>query len=325
MVTEDTLEGLSAYTRRTRILETTSALNLAEMAWWDTNASLIDRIWGLPESLCHGARMTYIRDIGRRFHALVGKRKLRILEVACGSGWPGRILSSPNLEVVGVDFSASQIAMAQEKARLSGQYNCQYIKMDINQMNDVYRSAQYDGAFIHCGIHHLAYRELEEFAASLALAPKGFPIILVEPVYLDCVTSAGRLFDKILRALYVMLRILYMGSARDDAIMSGQEQLVRQATDNNWWLSPKEAPFDVPELHRLFGGYFEIREITPVTRYALEAGQHLATLKNQSRATRVGRRVLPLFSRLDAILSDLGLMPYLTADYQFSRILLIRK
>jgi SAM-dependent methyltransferase len=319
------LNKLQAYARRARIADTNPELDHAEMDWWNTNAPLIERIWGLPDSLCSGVRQTYIRGVGKRFHQLLGARRLRILEIACGSGWPGRLLASPDLMVVGVDFSESQIALAREKASETGQQNCEYVQMDINSMNDTFRSGEYDGAFIHCGIHHLAKNELEGFAAGLALTPKGFPTILVEPVYLDRATFLGRLWDKALRAVYVLTRNLYMGRVHDAAVMHDQDRLASQATDNNWWLSPKEAPFDVPELHRLFGKDFEIREITPVTRYALEAGQHLATLKDQARAARVGRRVLPFFRWLDALLSELGLLPLQTRDYQFSRIVLIRK
>jgi SAM-dependent methyltransferase len=324
-VRTELLQRLQAYARRRRIADTTPALDEAERQWWNVNAALIERIWGLPDTLCQGARRRYIRDIGRRFFGILGRRPARILEIACGSGWPGRLMASPELKVVGVDFSESQLAMAREKAAAAGQRDCEYVQMDINQMNDTFRSGAYDGAFVHCGIHHLARNELEAFAAGLALAPKGFPTILVEPVYLDRATLIGRIWDKCLRAIYVLLRTLAMKGKQDEAVLRDTQRLVAQADDNNWWLSPKEAPFDVAELKTLFGRDFEIREITPVTRYALETGQYLATLEDQTRAARVGRWLLPLFSWLDAMLSELGLLKFQTRDYQFSRIILIRK
>ena len=291
------LTNLRAFARRPRISETSPVLDRAEMEWWNSNASLIERIWGLPDPLCQGARGAYIRDIGRRFHRLLGRPKLRVLEIACGSGWPGRLLSSPNLKVVGIDFSEGQLVMARQKAVAAGLENCEYVQMDINAMNDTFRSGEFDGAFIHCGIHHLASSELEAFAAGLALVPPGFVAIMVEPVYLDQEKFVGRLLDKALRAAYVLLRKFYIGNTREDEVVHAQQQLIDCATQNGWWFSPKEAPFDVPELRRLFGRDFEIREITPVTRFGLEAAQYLATLRNQARAARLGTKLLPLFSR----------------------------
>lgn len=319
------MEKLQAYARRRRIADTTPALDEAEQRWWNANAPLIERIWGLPDELCQGARQRYIQDIGRRFLALLGKRPVRIIEIACGSGWPGRLMASSELKVMGVDFSEGQLALAREKAVAVGQHNCEYVQMDINQMNDTFRSGAYDGAFVHCGIHHLARTELEAFATALARAPKGFPAILVEPVYLDRATTIGRLFDKALRAFYLLLRKLVMNGNQDVAVKQDTDRLVRQATDNDWYLSPKESPFDVPELKQIFSRDFDLLEIEPVTRYALEAGQHLAMLEDQSRAARVGRRLLPILSWLDAMLGKLRVLPLLTRDYQFSRIVLIRK
>ena len=264
------------------------------MRWWDTNAPLIERIWGLPDPICRGVRQRYIADIGRRFHQLLGSRNLKILEIACGSGWPGRLLASSRLRVVGVDFSESQIEIARQKARESAQSNCEYLKMEINQINDTFRSGQYDGVFIHCGIHHLATTELVSFAEALASAPKGFPTILVEPVYLDKMTLFGRVQDYILRGLYAILRRLYLTRVpQDKVVVEAQDHLTRLAQQKGWWFSPKETPFDIPELQRLFSANFEIKEVVPVTRFTLAAGQYLATIKDQNRAARMAAKVLP--------------------------------
>jgi SAM-dependent methyltransferase len=320
------LETLPAFSRRPRISETTPELDEQEMQWWDINAPLIERIWGLPDSICRGVRQQYITDIGKRFHQLLGSRDLKILEIACGSGWPGRLLASPSLRVVGVDFSESQIAMARQKAQEVGQSNCEYLKMDINQMNDTFRSGQYDGVFIHCGIHHLATTELESFAKALASAPKGFPIVLVEPVYLDKRTLFGRIQDLFLRASYRLLQKLYLARLPQDAgIVEAQSRLTRQADQEGWWFSPKETPFDIPELQRLFSANFDIEEIVPVTRFTLDAGQYLATLQDQEQAAHMAAKVLPPLSWLDSVMSRLNLLPIFTQNYQFSRIVLIRK
>ena len=102
--------GLQAFVRGPRLVRTTPEWDACEVEWWDTNASLIERIWGLPEPLCRGARKRYIEDIKYRYFWSLNRRgRSRILEVACGSGWPGRLLASPELKVTGVDFSEGQI------------------------------------------------------------------------------------------------------------------------------------------------------------------------------------------------------------------------
>ncbi len=154
------INTMQAFTRRPRFLRSTPEQDNREVEWWDTNAAHIERIWGLPESICGGARQRYIEDVRDIFLRLKAARPLRILEIACGSGWPGRILASSALKVTGVDFSERQIEIARAKAAEASQTNCDYFQMDIKQMSDSFQSGQFDGAFIHCGIHHLSTAEL---------------------------------------------------------------------------------------------------------------------------------------------------------------------
>jgi SAM-dependent methyltransferase len=316
---------MPAFARRVRIAETTPELDLQEMQWWDTNASLIERIWGLPDPICRNARLGYIGDIRRQFHELLGAGPLNIVEIACGSGWPGRLLASPSLKVTGVDFSEGQIEIARAKAALV-QTNCEYIRMDIDQMNDSFRSNRFDGSFIHCGIHHLTASELGAFADSLALTPKGFATILVEPVYLDKARFFGRVQGKVLNILYKLLQRLYFARGpQDEFVARSTEKLLKLANEHGWFFSPKEVPFDLTELEQLFSANFEIKEIVPVTHFGLAAAQFLATLKDQDRASRVAARSLPLLNTIDRSLIKTRLLPMLTEEYLYCRILLIRK
>jgi 2-polyprenyl-3-methyl-5-hydroxy-6-metoxy-1,4-benzoquinol methylase len=317
---------MGAFVRRPRILRSTSEWDRQEVEWWDANATHIERIWGLPEQLCRGARQRYIEDVQRRFLQLSPARPMRILEIACGSGWPGRILASSALKVTGVDFSEGQIELARAKAAEMGQTNCDYFQMEISQMNELFRSEQFDGAFIHCGIHHLSSVELTEFAELLGHSAKGFPTILVEPVYLDKSNCLGRLSGKVVIAIFSLLGLFYVvGSARDESVMRTTDHLVKLAKDRGWFFSPKEAPFDISEIRRLFSRHCDIKDIAPVTYLGLRAAQYLATLKDQVRALRVARKVLPILNSIDRLLIKTKLLPFFTADYLFCRIELIRK
>jgi SAM-dependent methyltransferase len=235
-------------------------------------------------------------------------------------------LASPELKVTGVDFSEGQIKIARSKAIETRKVNCDYLQMDINRMGDCFRSNQFDGAFIHCGIHHLSSAELNEFADLLAQSPKGFPTILVEPAYLDRAHKFGRLLGHLLARLTSLIRRLCLAhSSQDKAVKQSTERLIRLATDNGWFLSPKEMPFDVREIRNVFSHHFEIKEIAPVTHFGLDAAQYLATLEDQDLASKIAARVLPVLNLIDRCLIKTGLLPTITTGYLFCRIVLIRK
>ncbi len=273
---------MKAFDRMPRMLRSSPEWDRQEVEWWDANAAHIERIWGLSDPLCRGARQKYIEHIRARFLQLKAARPLRILEIACGSGWPGRILASSELKVTGMDFSEGQIQIARAKAAETGQTNCDYVRMEISQLNEAFQSGQFDGAFIHCGIHHLCTVELTEFAELLGRSPKGFPVILVEPVYLDRRHFLGRILGKAFNTLYDLLGAFYFTrSIQDKIVMRTTQDLCALATEKGWHFSPKETPFDVGEVQRLFSSSFEIKEIEPVTYFGLRAAQHLATLQDQ--------------------------------------------
>ena len=298
-----------------------------EESWWDANAAHIERIWGLSEPLCRGARRRYIYEIREKFLKMKPKRPLRILEVACGTGWPGRLLASSALNVTGADFSEGQIQIAQLKAIESGQVHCDYLHMDINKMGDSFKSGEFDGAFVHCGIHHLSTAELVGFANVLSQSPKGYPVILVEPVYLDRANFFGRLLGGgLARLVSLIQRALGATKApKDSSVTQYTEELIQKATDSGWFFSPKEVPFAISEIHTLFSRDFEIKEIEPVTYFALAAAQSLATLEAQDEAARIGERILPVLDWIDSWLIRIGILPIVTSNYLFSRVVLVRR
>jgi SAM-dependent methyltransferase len=317
---------MQAFVRRPRMPHSSPQWDRKEVEWWDANAAHIERIWGLSDSLCLGARQKYLEYIRARFLQLKATRPLRILEIACGSGWPGRILASPALKVTGVDFSEEQIKIARVKAAEVGQPNCDYVQMEIGQMSESFQSGQFDGAFIHCGIHHLSTMELTGFVELLSRSPTGFPTVLVEPVYLDRSNVVCRLLGRVFTAIYYLLGSAYFAcSAQDKIVLRTTQDLLNRATDEGWFFSPKEVPFDVEEVRRLFSSHFDIEEIEPVTYFGLRAAQHLATLKDQQRASRSGARLLPFLNRIDRLLIRTGLLPKLTSSYLFCRIVLLRR
>jgi hypothetical protein len=160
----------------------------------------------------------------------------------------------------------------------------------------------------------------------LALSPKGFPTILVEPVYLDQETLPGRLLEKILAKLCALWPRFYLRHAsQDEVVTQTTDRLITLANNNGWFLSPKEVPFDVDEIGRLFSPHFEIREIVPVTYFGLSAAQFFATVNDQNATSKFGAKVLPILTSIDRLLASTGILPRLSNNYMFCRIVLIRK
>lgn len=321
---------MSVYARNSRIEKSDEAINQAEMAWWNENAPLIERIWGLPEIICNESRKHYLEYIRHRFRDGVPSEKvLKILEVACGSGWPGRLLADFKTHVIGVDFSQEQIRLAEQNAKTSlapGAVYCSYIQSEVKSLPRLMQNNSYDGVFIHCGLHHLSFEELVDFAADLEKLPSGFKVILVEPMYHDKVKGLAGLFRIVGEAFWrIFFRLVLKKERLDPEIEEQTQKLLTKATKQGWFLSPKEMPFTVQEINTLFDRHFHIRAVEPVTHFSLRLAIFLGTLQSVPRAEVLARRWLPFFNFLDRILIKSGLMPFLSKDYFFTMIELVKK
>lgn len=314
------------FKRAPRIQTSSPALDQKEVEWWNAHADLIERIWGLSDALCREVRGGYLAETRTLFQKIVGKDSLHILEIACGSGWPGRLLADPHTRVTGLDFSEKQIQLARKKAAAAGATNCDYRCEDVSQIPALLAQGGFDGSFIHCGIHHLSGDELRASARSLSSAPRGTPVILVEPMYHDRCTFPGGILARVLDATYrIFQKRISSGLQPDKTIAAETGALLQKADQSAWFLSPKEMPFTLPELEAAFGEFFSIEEVEMVTHYALRLGQFLTTLQDQNRADEVGKKWLPLLNRIDRGLIRTGLAARLTNQYFFTRIILVRR
>lgn len=314
------------FKRAPRIQTSSPTLDQEEVEWWNTHADLIERIWGLSAVLCREVRAVYIAETRALFQKITGKKTLRLLEIACGSGWPGRLLADADTHVTGLDFSEKQIQLALEKAAAVGATNCDYRCEDVSQISALLAGGEFDGSFIHCGIHHLSGDELRAAARALSAAPRGTPVILVEPMYHDRRTFLGGTLARIFDAAYrIFQRRISSGLQLDKAIAAETSALLQKADRSAWFLSPKEMPFTLPELEAAFGEFFSIEEVEIVTHYALRLGQFLTTFQDQNQADDIGKKWLPLLTRLDRWLLRAGLAARLTNQYFFTRVILVRR
>jgi len=300
-------------------------LDNAEIEWWNQNAALIERLWGLPSAICFEARIGYLTDIRDTFHRLLGEQSVTILEIACGSGWPGRLLSNESTKIVGLDFSEQQVFLAKTNAELEHNRFCRYTQVKISEMGDMLSQEHFDGAFVHCGLHHLDSDELKHFAATMRILKSGSAVVLVEPVYHDRSNAITRVFGKTLNCAYRVLEALLLFGHRNDPQLEHQlNTLVAQATNAGWFLSPKEMPFTPNELQTLFKDSFELIHTGPVTYFALRFAQTLAMLRDQNKAAIIGRKWLPVFRTIDSVLTKSGVLVRLTREYLFTSFVLIR-
>lgn len=315
-----------AFKRASRIQTSSPALNQEEVEWWNAHADLIERIWGLSDALCREVRGDYLAEVRALFQKIAGKKKLHLLEIACGSGWPGRLLADADTRVTGLDFSEKQIQLAREKAAAAGATTCDYRRQDVTQIPALLAQGEFDGSFIHCGIHHLSGDELRESARSLSAAPRGTPVVLVEPMYHDRRTFFGEMLARVLDAAYrILQKRISSGLPPDKTIAAETSALLQKADQSAWFLSPKEMPFTLPELETAFGEFYTIKEVQIVTHYALRLGQFLTNLQEQNHADAIGKKWLPLLNRLDRWLIRTGLAARLTNQYFFTRIVLVRR
>ncbi|MGE4232442.1 MAG: class I SAM-dependent methyltransferase [Bacteriovoracia bacterium] len=313
---------MSVYLRGKRHFESSPELDEQEESWWNQNADLINRIWGLPDAICEIARKPYLSRIRTVFHGGNPNKTLQVLEVACGAGWPGQILCDEKTKVTGVDFSQKQIELAQKRAKLFGKERlCTYRLAKIEELSTLY--SQYDGVFIHCALHHLSHKELVEVAKSLSSVRSDATVVLVEPVYfkksLFVVRAAVEIFYRALD------RLFFRKEKIDRDIFERTKALLSKSSQNGWFLSPKEMPFGENEIRDIFKDNFEIEKIEPVGHLSVRFSIFLGTLSGQKRAEILAKIWLPVFLLVDKILIKTKLAHVCSNDYLFSMIVLRKK
>ena len=168
--------------KRTRPSQASPALNAQELAWWEANGALMSRLWDYDDAINRQVRGHYVAR-ARDFLAASGGAT--ILELGCGSGWLGRMLAGPDVNVIGVDFSQNQVDAAAAAAQRNGQAGrCRYLRRD--GLEDFGLLNQVDGVLIHAFLHHLDEHELD---SALDALKKGLKpdarLWIYEPAFYD--------------------------------------------------------------------------------------------------------------------------------------------
>jgi len=316
-----------SFQRGERIHATTPELDQAELNWWNRYSPVIDKIWGLSDELCREARIGYFERIRSILRAHINKPVVRILDMACGTGWGSRLLADASVHVTGIDFSDEQIATARRKLTSGQERFCSFEKHDVHELPALMAGEAFDAILVHCALHHLTQDELASFSRALAQTPAGTLIVLVEPMYHDKVNPLGRMIGRAASAgLKVFEKLALRGQSDNPGLAKQVETMLRETRSHGWFFSPKEMPFTEREIRGIFNEReFRVGEIRPAVHYALLAGQRLALLDDQDAAARIGRKWLPLFRLVDEALAGSGWLSRVTPDYLFTLIVLERR
>lgn len=284
-----------------RYTTTTKELDEAERFWWSNNGDLEERYcWVQNPRQQRSIRHGYIEEITAALPP-----GSRLLEFGCGTGWLTLLLAEAGLtDLVGMDFSADQIARARRNAKDQGLTDrVEFVVADEGTLRP---EQTFDAVIMHAFLHHLATEEISDALAeaSQRLAPGG-RLVLLEPVHFADGPSRGPLVLSVLRRIESFPRTLLRRGARRAAPDESEvrRRMGSRATGTPpFGPSPKEVPFETGELEDLLTtADFIVDECRPVLSMAhLVAQELLVSALSQPRLWRaVERPMLALAAALD--------------------------
>lgn len=239
-------------------------INELEHRWWEENADILARVWEMTDPLSLAIRSNYLQRAKTFF--LQGLTQSTVLELGCGSGWVGQFISDQNLRIIGTDFAKSQIEIATANAAKRGVSQwCKYAVQDDKEIPD--QIIDVTGVLLHCFLHHLDGSELESLLAKLVEKSRpGTRFFVHEPAFYA--HSNAPVQEDPLSSIYYDVAIKLHACVSDSLIKNGLidaaaknrfDMLAKQAEQNNWYLSPKEVPFDITEFTNILSKFFHVR------------------------------------------------------------------
>lgn len=237
-------------------------LEAQEIQWWNTFADLEDRYaWVQTPALQTALRGHYLREIVK-----AAGNHGAILDLGCGTGWLSLALARAGAtNVTGVDFSASQIGIANAEARR--QRLAERVRFQCADATMPPESAgKYDCVIAHGFLHHLFGDEIRETlrTAHRVLNDSG-KFIVLEPVLHPATGDRINAAETYERRIEFLQRLANRGVRIGFRRVSKAEQNVRNAlAKRNQGLpphgpSPKEMPFAPGELEEFLKPLFVIR------------------------------------------------------------------
>lgn len=283
----------------TRPESTPAETERLELEWWRTFAEIEEKFcWVQTPAMQRVLRGWYVQQIVER--AGTGGR---ILELGCGVGWLCFILAEAGArDVVGIDFSPSQIAIAQRRAQESGLgERVRFYCADGTQ--EASATEKYDCVVVHGFLHHLNNAEIHRTLAGIPklLKPDGV-FIVFEPVWDP--ERAGRSLPRGMKLQHFLMQCARSGSRYGLRRYSVEEKGWRELLLQRGWgtaphgPSPKEMPFKPGELEGFLHPYFSIeRRINCMAASHLVVQEWLLRGLSHPFSTRL---LLPWIARVSA-------------------------
>ncbi len=314
--------GRSPFTYFQRPNMTSTELDEIENIWWNAHSKLIENVWVLSDDVNELYRANYISKAASFFKK--DTSKAIVLDLGCGSGWFGRIVADQDLEYFGIDFSSSQIELANKKRINAGnsQWLHYYCTTDFKQVKNI---QEINSVFIHAFLHHLYWDELHSLFAELKnTLPRGCRIFIVEPIYpgFNKSNQDMRLMDKLISDYRK-----YVRSIKSELIAEGiyntelEDQLgnvFEESKINGFFFSPKEVPFELHEFEEFLNGYVVIQEKTCCGILNLETAQMIENIKSEKHREYYKRLLFPFVNHLDKFLLSNGYFENTPNTYFFT-------
>jgi SAM-dependent methyltransferase len=314
------------FTYLERIVESTRLMDDAENKWWNKAGPIIEEAWVMQEEPCIAYRELTIKSAVAFF--LKDKKKVKVLDLGCGSGWMGRMMAGESLEYLGMDFSSTQISIA--NAKLKECPNKEFIKYYcLEDIRKVPELSSIDGVVINAFLHHLSWNELHELFRTLCeLMPSGCKIFIVEPIYPDgnnieqtqeevidintiLLEEARSFLEKLKKKL--VDQGIYDLKAEHELIL-----LIEESARNGFFLSPKEVPFKISDFLNFLGKYAQIERYFHCGVCDLELAQLLTRVKSEKIRTYLINTLFPYIRSIDDVLIGNGVFNSNPDTYLFT-------
>lgn len=119
----------------------------------------------------------HLLDLGYVVQLLEPVPGMRVLHLACGSGWMSRFVARCGPEVVGYDISPGMVEIAREQSEREAIEN---VRFEVGDMETLELDRSFDACLIYDGLHHSERPELVLRAARSGLRDGG-RLLLAEP------------------------------------------------------------------------------------------------------------------------------------------------
>jgi len=301
--------NISSFTYFERPQKTTETIDRLETLWWNTHGKLIDKVWGFSEKVNFLYRNNYVAQAAAFFKH--NEKNPKILDLGCGSGWFGRMIADDELEYHGVDFSSTQIKIAnQDKEKSPNKNHLHYYCLD--DFKKIEHLQSFTGVVIHAFLHHLCWEELGRLFDDLQLfLPVGCKFFIVEPVYPDARQTGIDLnkqsfnsnFVSNYRAKLNQIKLeLINQNIYDTQTENDLNQVGTESQNNGFFFSPKEVPFRMTEFKNFLSTYLKIDHTFQCGVLNLETAQLIELIKDAEARQKYADLLFPMANALDRFL-----------------------